>query len=163
MVVFAHGVGLAGHPAHGQMGQRAAGRVHQRHVLDAPVLHVPRPVGKLGVLPVGVIVDVVEAGLNVNRAETKLRAANQRPDVQLVLEEGVHRLPVGVLRVPEEIAEVAAGRRGSLPAAECGNRVVLDFQAKVHGRSGGPRRAELVGVTVFLCSQAFHRLRNVVA
>ena len=117
MVVLADRVRHAGHAADGQVGQRAARAVHQRHVLDVPVLRVPGPAGKRGMLPVGVSVDVVQAGLDVDRAVAELRAGDQRPDVQLVLEKAVHALPVVALGVPEEVAEIAAGRRGCLLAA----------------------------------------------
>ena len=110
MVVLADRVGFALNALARKAEDAAAARVHHRLVADRPVLVHAR------VAPVGVVVHVVHLRLQVRRRVAELRGGDGRLEAQLLLEIVAHARPVGVLRVAEELVEVARHRGGRAPA-----------------------------------------------
>ena len=101
MVVFAHGVGLAGYTRLQKRPDGSAGKVDHRPVVDLPVLlH-----GWMA--PVAMRVDIVERCLYLRRREpARLRAGNRRLKAQPVAEIVAHGRPERTLRVEDERMEV---------------------------------------------------------
>ena len=112
MVVLADRVGLARHTLARKAEDAAAAHVHHRLVADRPVLVHAR------MAPVGVVVHVVHLRLQVRRRVAELRGGDGRLEAQLLLEVVAHARPVGVLRVAEELVEVARQRLAARPERE---------------------------------------------
>ena len=116
MVVFAHRVRTPRH---------APRRQHCHASAPAVVDHggVARG-GRVGMAPVGMVVNVVQLGLDDRRREPELRSADGGLDAEIVLQETLHLRPVGAFRVEQELEERASlfgrerlvrTRKGSVP------------------------------------------------
>ena len=135
MVVFAHGIGLAGDARLQKRPNGSAGKVDHRPVVDLPVLlH-----GWMA--PVAMRVDIVERCLYLRRREpTRLRAGNRRLKAQLVAEIVAHGRPERTLCVEDERMEVP------LDILRC-RLVVLHYR---HLALGGRMSAYRLSRTVLL-------------